>query len=221
MRTDVRPLHLALLLPVLLISSLFPAPAAAATVKSGGDPIFASSGRCSLGFNAHNATTWYLVTAGHCVSPAGTTVYADAGRTVVLGTTVGVTVPAGDYAIVRYTNSAVGHPSSVNLYPGSQSITAAGTPYVGQSVRRSGATTGVRSGTVTGVNATVNFPGGTLTGLIRTNICAEPGDNGGPLFSGGTALGILVGGSGNCTTGGTSYYRPIREVLAAYGLTIP
>lgn len=37
----------------------------------------------------------------------------------------------------------------------------------------------------------------------------------------GTVLGILSGGSGNCTTGGTSYYQPILEILAAYGLSIP
>lgn len=84
-------------------------------------------------------------------------------------------------------------------------------------------TTGVRCGTVTGLNQTVNYSTGVIYGLIRTNICAEPGDSGGPLYaaSTGTILGILSGGSGNCTSGGTTYYQPIAEVLAAYGLTLP
>jgi streptogrisin D len=188
---------------------------------SGGDAIYPGYARCSLGFNAHNATNWYFITAGHCVSSVGTTVYADAAHTVVLGTVTSISYPAGDYAIVRYTNSAISHPSSVNLYPGSQSIGSVGTALVGQVVRRSGATTGVRTGTVTAVNVTIAFPEGTITGLIRTNICAEGGDSGGPLFSNTVALGILISGSGNCTTGGTTYYRPVREVFAAYGLTVP
>ncbi|MEK8105666.1 hypothetical protein NKG94_11915 [Micromonospora sp. M12] len=40
---------------------------------------------------------------------------------------------------------------------------------------RSGSTTGVRCGTVTGLNQTVNYSTGVIYGLIRTNICAEPG----------------------------------------------
>ncbi|MEU1394674.1 hypothetical protein ABZ403_01030 [Micromonospora zamorensis] len=31
----------------------------------------------------------------------------------------------------------------------------------------------------------------------------------------------VIYGSGNCTSGGTTYYQPIAEVLAAYGLTLP
>ncbi|MEH0929165.1 hypothetical protein [Micromonospora sp. CPCC 205558] len=40
-------------------------------------------------------------------------------------------------------------------------------------------------------------------------------------YATGTILGILSGGTGNCTAGGTTYYQPIAEVLAAYGLTLP
>ena len=124
--------------------------------------------------------------------------------------------------MVRYTGD-VAHPSAVYTYPGLLTVTGAGNAYVGQAVCRSGATTGVRCGTVTGLNQTVNYAEGSVTGLIRTNICAEPGDSGGPLYVAATGkiIGILSGGSGNCTSGGTTYYQPIAEVLAAYGLTIP
>jgi hypothetical protein len=30
-----------------------------------------------------------------------------------------------------------------------------------------------------------------------------------------------TGGSGNCTTGGVTYYQPIGEVLGASGVTLP
>lgn len=74
---------------------------------------------------------------------------------------------------------------------------------------------------VTALNATVNYGGGTIvSGLIQTSICAEPGDSGGPLYAGDKVVGILSGGTGNCTSGGTTYYQPIQEVLSAYGLSV-
>jgi streptogrisin B len=124
--------------------------------------------------------------------------------------------------VVRYTGT-IAHPSAINTYPGLLTVTGAGTAYIGQVVCRSGAATHVRCGTVTALNQTVNYVEGPVYGLIRTNICAEPGDSGGPLYvaSTGTVIGILSGGTGNCTTGGTTYYQPITKILATYGLTLP
>ena len=99
-------------------------------------------------------------------------------------------------------------------------MTVSGNAYVGQYVQRVGRTTGLRSGSVTAVNATITYPQGTVYGLVRTNACAEPGDSGGPFFANTTALGITSGGSGNCTTGGTTYFQPVAEVLSRYGLAI-
>ncbi|KAB1914487.1 S1 family peptidase [Micromonospora sp. AMSO31t] len=191
------------------------------TLIAGGQAIYGGGGRCSLGANVRSGSTYYLVTAGHCTNLAGTW-YADSARTTVLGSRTGTSFPGNDYGVVRYTGT-VAHPSAVYTYPGQVTINAAGNAYVGQAVCRSGATTGVRCGSVTGLNQTVNYAEGAVSGLIRTNICAEPGDSGGPLYvaSTGTVIGILSGGSGNCTSGGTSYYQPITEVLAAYGLTVP
>ncbi|MFI7250673.1 S1 family peptidase [Micromonospora chalcea] len=191
------------------------------TLIAGGQAIYGGGGRCSLGANVRSGATWYFVTAGHCTRLAATW-YADSARTTVLGSRTGSSFPGNDYGVVRYTGT-VAHPSAIHTYPGQVAVTAAGSAYVGQAVCRSGATTGVRCGTVTGLNATVNYAEGSVTGLIRTNICAEPGDSGGPLYvaATGTVLGVLSGGSGNCASGGTSYYQPILEILAAYGLTIP
>ncbi|MEV0005456.1 S1 family peptidase [Micromonospora sp. NPDC050980] len=191
------------------------------TLIAGGQAVYGGGGRCSLGANARRGSTWYFVTAGHCTN-LGATWYADSARTTVLGSRAGSSFPGNDYGVVRYTGT-IAHPSAVHTYPGQVTIYGAGNAYVGQAVCRSGATTGVRCGTVTGLNQTVNYAEGSVTGLIRTNICAEPGDSGGPLYvaATGTVLGILSGGSGNCTSGGVSYYQPILEILAAYGLSIP
>lgn len=85
---------------------------------------------------------------------------------------------------------------------------------------RSGSTTGLRSGRATALDQTVRYAEGTVAGLIRTTVCAEPGDSGGPLFSGGTALGLTSGGSGDCVIGGTTFFQPVIEALNAYGVSI-
>ena len=68
---------------------------------------------------------------------------------------------------------------------------------------------------MTALNATVNYAEGTVTGLIRTTVCAEPGDSGGSLYSGTVAYGLTSGGSGNCSSGGTTFFQPVTEALAS------
>ncbi|WP_338675666.1 S1 family peptidase [Streptomyces sp. SCSIO 30461] len=184
---------------------------------SGGDAVYASSWRCSLGFNVRDsAGNTYFLTAGHCTDGAGTW-YSNSSRTTVLGPTVGSSFPVNDYGIVRYTNTSISKSGTV----GGVDITSAANATVGMSVTRRGSTTGTRSGSVTGLNATVNYGGGDIVyGMIRTNVCAEPGDSGGSLYSGSRAIGLTSGGSGNCTTGGTTYFQPVTEALRAYGVSV-
>ncbi|WP_141580144.1 S1 family peptidase [Actinomadura sp. WMMA1423] len=193
--------------------------ALAAPGAEGGQAVYGAGGvRCVLGFNVRQSGTYYFLTAGGCAQ-VGMTIYADPGLTVQLGTVVSATT--GGVALVRYVEPSVERPGSVYLYPGSQDITAAGRPTVGQRVCRSGPTTGVRCGSVTAVNVTVSFPQGTISGLARTNVCTEPGDGpGAPYFSGGTAVGLGIGGSGNCTSGGVSYFQPVSPVLSAFGVSV-
>jgi streptogrisin D len=186
---------------------------------AGGDAIHGAGGRCSLGFNVRSGDTYSFLTAGHCGNSIKTW-YADSGMTTLLGTVVASSFPENDYAIVRYSSASAAHEGTVTLYGASQDITRAGEAYVGEAVRRSGSTTKVRSGTVTALNATVNYDNGSVNGLIRTNVCAERGDSGGPLFDGSIALGMTSGGNGSCTTGGVTYYQPVTEALAAFGVSI-
>jgi streptogrisin B len=184
---------------------------------SGGDAIYASSWRCSLGFNVQDSSgNYYFLTAGHCTDGAGTW-WSNSSHTTTLGTTAGSSFPGNDYGIVRYTNSSVAKSGAV----GSQDITSAATPSVGTTVYRRGSTTGTHSGRVTALNATVNYGNGEIVyGLIQTTVCAEPGDSGGPLYGGSTAYGLTSGGSGNCTSGGTTFFQPVTEALSAYGVHV-
>ncbi|MFH8729794.1 S1 family peptidase [Streptomyces termitum] len=187
---------------------------------AGGQAIYAGGGRCSLGFNVRSGSTYYALTAGHCTE-IGSTWYTNSANTTVLGTRAGSSFPGNDYGLIRHSNASAAD-GRVSLYNGTyRDITGAGNAYVGQSVQRSGSTTGLRGGTVTGLNATVNYGGGDIvSGLIQTNVCAEPGDSGGALFSGTTALGLTSGGSGNCSSGGTTFFQPVTEALSAYGVSV-
>jgi streptogrisin B len=51
-------------------------------------------------------------------------------------------------------------------------------------------------------------------------VCAEPGDSGGPLYAGTVAYGLTSGGSGNCSSGGTTFFQPVVEALNAYGVNV-
>ncbi|AVZ72193.1 serine protease [Streptomyces lunaelactis] len=183
---------------------------------SGGDAIYATSWRCSAGFNVRSGSTYYFLTAGHCTDGYPPW-YTNSSRTTSIGPTAGSSFPGNDYGIVRYSNTSLAHPGTV----GSVDITSAANATVGMSVTRRGSTTGIHSGSVTGLNATVNYGGGDVVyGMIRTNVCAEPGDSGGPLHSGSRAIGLTSGGSGNCSSGGTTFFQPVTEALSAYGVSV-
>ncbi|MDX2676335.1 S1 family peptidase [Streptomyces sp. NY05-11A] len=185
---------------------------------AGGDAITGGSGRCSLGFNVVKGGEPYFLTAGHCTDVVST--WSDSSG-AQLGANEVSSFPGNDYGLVKYT-ADVDHPSEVDLYNGSaQRITGAAGATVGMKVTRSGSTTHVHSGTVTGLDATVNYGNGDIVnGLIQTDVCAEPGDSGGSLFSGSSAIGLTSGGSGDCASGGETFFQPVTEALSATGTQI-
>ena len=179
---------------------------------SAGDAIYGTRYRCSLGFNVVSGSTFYFLTAGHCGNLESTW-YTSSSRTTLIGPTVSSSFPGNDYALVRYANTSLSHPGGFTVADA----------VVGERVTRDGSTTGVHSGTVTALNVSVRYrghPGGTVSGLIQTTVCAEGGDSGGPLYDGTKALGLTSGGSGDCTSGGTTFFQPVREAANAYGVTI-
>lgn len=168
-----------------------------------------NSSRCSVGFAVQGG----FVTAGHCGRTGAPT-------TNPSGTFRGSSFPGNDYAWVQVAsgNTLVG---AVNNYSGGRvAVRGSQQAAVGAYVCRSGSTTGWRCGTVQAYNSSVRYSQGTVSGLIRTTVCAEPGDSGGSLLAGNQAQGVTSGGSGNCRTGGTTYFQPVNEILSAYGLRL-
>jgi len=179
----------------------------------GGDAFYMGGGRCSIGFSVNGG----FVTAGHC----GTAGTATSGyNQVAQGTFQASSFPGNDYAWVAV-NANWTPVGVVNNYNGGVVGVAGSTEAaVGASICRSGSTTGWHCGSIQAKNQTVNYPQGTVNGLTRTNVCAEPGDSGGSWLSGSQAQGVTSGGSGNCSVGGTTYHQPVNEILSAYGLTL-
>jgi streptogrisin C len=177
----------------------------------GGNAYYIGSGRCSVGFAV---TAGGFVTAGHCGQAGNTTTgYNGAAQ----GTFQGSSFPGNDYAWVRTNTSWV----PTNQVAGTTARVAGSTvAAIGASVCRSGSTTGWRCGAMQAYNATVNYSQGSVYGLTRTSVCAEPGDSGGSFISGTQAQGVTSGGSGNCSTGGTTYFQPVNEILSVYGLAL-
>ena len=182
------------------------APETFATIQGGVAYNINNQSRCSVGFAVQGG----FVTAGHC---------GVAGDSTTYGTFQGSSFPGNDYAWVSTpTHTPVG--SVTNYAGGSVAVKGSTAAAVGATVCRSGSTTGWHCGQIQGFNSTVRYAEGSVSGLIRTNVCAEPGDSGGSLLAGNQAQGVTSGGSGNCSTGGTTYFQPVNEILQTYGLRL-
>ncbi|MEV0371296.1 S1 family peptidase [Streptomyces sp. NPDC050636] len=193
----------------------------AAAGPIGGSAIFGGNARCSLGFNVTVQGAPAFLTAGHCGNDSKTW-SADQAGSQPLGTVQDSQFPETDFALVTYDDPNAQPESAVDLQNGStQQITKAAEAAVGMKVQRSGSTTGLTDGTVTGLDATVNYGNGDIVnGLIQTDVCAEPGDSGGAMFSGDSAVGLTSGGSGDCTQGGETFFQPVTAALEATGAEI-
>ncbi|MEU8813958.1 S1 family peptidase [Actinoplanes sp. NPDC048796] len=184
----------------------------------GADPYFIAvdggTARCSIGFSVEGG----FVTAGHCGAVGDTTT---GFNQQAQGTVRASTFPGdADMGFVEvngnWTPRAV-----VNDFEGNELPVAGNAEApVGAAVCRSGSTTGTRCGTILAKNQTVVYPEGAVTGLTRTDVCAEGGDSGGPWLSGDQAQGLTSGGSGDCTVGGETFFQPVNEILAAENLTL-
>lgn len=184
----------------------------------GGDAYYINgTSRCSIGFSVTKGSRPGFVTAGHCgKAGARTQGYNRASQ----GTFQASSFPGNDFAWVAVNSDW--QPTPYVKGPGFQNVPVRGSTEapVGASVCRSGSTSGWHCGTIQQRNVTVRYQQGTVYGLTRTNVCAEPGDSGGSFISGNQAQGMTSGGSGDCASGGTTFFQPVNEALSAYGLTL-
>ncbi|OLF15424.1 S1 family peptidase [Actinophytocola xanthii] len=188
-----------------------PVPFAAGTV--GGDPFYINGNtRCSIGFSVHGG----FVTAGHCGGVGASVAGWDGSA---MGSFAGSSFPGNDYAFVRIGNGWWTAP--VVLGWGTvpdQLVRGSGEAPVGSSICRSGSTTRWHCGRVLAKNETVNYAQGAVHQMTKTSVCAQPGDSGGSFITGDQAQGVTSGGWGNCSSGGETWYQPVNEILAVYGL---
>jgi streptogrisin C len=198
---------------VRVVSTTDEAPRPMFDVRGGDQYVINGNTLCSIGFSVNGG----FVTAGHCGSVGSPTLgFNNAAQ----GTFRGSSFPGNDYAWVQTNGSWTPRPL-VNNYAGGN-VTVAGSQEapIGSSVCRSGRTTGWRCGTIQAKNASVSYPQGVVSGLTQTNACAEGGDSGGSWITGDQAQGVTSGGSGNCRTGGTTFFQPVNEILGAFGLSL-
>jgi streptogrisin C len=184
----------------------------------GADPYFIAldggTARCSIGFSVAGG----FVTAGHCGTPGTKT---SGFNNQAQGTVEASVFPGNaDMGFVAVNGDWTPRPV-VNDFQGNElPVAGSSEAPVGAAICRSGSTTGTHCGTVLAKNQTVVYPEGAVTGLTRTDVCAEGGDSGGPWLSGDQAQGVTSGGSGDCTVGGETFFQPVNEILAANNLTL-
>ncbi|MEU0261537.1 carbohydrate-binding protein [Streptomyces sp. NPDC006183] len=184
----------------------------------GGDAYYMNgSGRCSVGFPITKGTTQGFATAGHC-GRAGTS--TSGFNQVAQGSFQASVFPGNDMAWVAANSNWTATPYVKGAGGANVQVTGSVLQPVGSSVCRSGSTTGWHCGTVQQHNTSVTYPEGTISGVTRTTVCAEPGDSGGSYISGSQAQGVTSGGSGNCSSGGTTFFQPLNPILQNYGLTL-
>ncbi|MFD8237144.1 alpha-lytic protease prodomain-containing protein [Streptomyces sp. NPDC059696] len=184
----------------------------------GGDAYYIDgTARCSVGFSVTKGEQEGFASAGHCgKAGAKTTGHNQADQ----GTFQASVFPGKDMSWVAVVDPWKATPNVRG--EGGQTVEIAGSvqALVGAAICRSGSTTGWHCGTVEQHDTSVSYAEGRVDGLTRTTVCAEPGDSGGPYVSGAQAQGVTSGGSGDCTSGGTTFYQPINALLSEFGLTL-
>ncbi|MGF0175555.1 alpha-lytic protease prodomain-containing protein [Streptomyces sp. Marseille-Q5077] len=175
------------------------------------------SARCSVGFSVTKGTQQGFASAGHCGSAEDETTGSNMAEQ---GTFQASTFPGKDMSWVAV-NSDWKATADVKGEGGQRTqVTGSVQALVGASICRSGSTTGWHCGTIEQHDTSVSYSEGTVDGVTETTVCAEPGDSGGPYISGSQAQGVTSGGSGDCTSGGTTFYQPINPILSDFGLVL-
>ncbi|MGK2887728.1 MAG: hypothetical protein ACSLE8_23630 [Rhodococcus sp. (in: high G+C Gram-positive bacteria)] len=146
---------------------------------------------CTSGFTVRGtgagSTYRGLITAGHCDDSASQ-------QGVSLGLASGDSCVPGESKDRQFHSIPAPHTASnrvsMSVSPYSRTITAEiSTFYTGMPLEKQGNNTGYQTGTVQTVWYSSNVCGG-LSSLVRSTNYTQPGDSGGPVFTGGSAAGI-------------------------------
>jgi hypothetical protein len=183
--------------------------------------------RCTAAFLARDPAGQtpsfnYLLTAGHCGS-TNTNVYR--GNTTI-GYVSHSAFGPDDYASIALTRGDVWQPQPwAYTRSGPQPVNGGYTPLsIRQTVCMRGARTDYNCGQILAFNQTFTDGTHTVTGLVKTSLCAIPGDSGAPVMvpNGNGVLGVGIVSSGSTTSTGqcqnVTYYEPLGKALGSLRL---
>ncbi len=205
----------------------------------GGARYFTAAGGCSLGWwagpYADPSYSPYFLTAGHCVTPGGTTWQGcDAAHNCYLaGYEAGQYYggSGGDNGLLAISNPGWDRRAGyIDWRDGArQPITYYEYyPPKDTMICQGGATTGYSCGIVESNNMTVRngaslqpcancWPETWLTNMIVTKwICVQPGDSGGPVFTADMRGAVGINSAGTCNE--LSHTEPIWRAIQNYGV---
>ncbi|MFI6858016.1 S1 family peptidase [Streptomyces sp. NPDC050416] len=185
---------------------------------TGGDAYYTDgTARCSVGFSVTKGEQEGFASAGHCGKQGARTTGFDKAEQ---GTFQASTFPGKDMSWVAVNDQWNATPNVKGEGDKKVEITGSVQALVGAAVCRSGSTTGWHCGKVEQHDTSVSYAEGKVDGLTQTTVCAEPGDSGGPYVAGVQAQGVTSGGTGDCKSGGTTFFQPINPLLSEFGLTL-
>lgn len=212
-------------------------PSVMATTVRAGDRIYGSGGlggavTCTAGFAVMTsnplppppyAANRFLI-SGQCASGYHSW-YLNGSGGVYIGSTAAANFPRTDYGVIAKA-AGINALSEVNLRNGTyRRITSSGDAYKNRPVCLVGAGSGLRCGTITATNLTVNYGQDpyvfNVYGLAAANICTTGIDRGGPVFDGNTAVGLISGRLGSSCLLSITYIQPVRPAMQAHSLFFP
>ena len=190
----------------------------ATTLKAGqGIPSDITNNFCSVGYRAKVNGKEGYITAGHCVKELNSVIYT--GKVTKYQYSGKV-----DAAFIEV-NSSFSLSNSLKYYLSPvfsvRTVTTSQKITVGMKVAKSGVTTQYTSGKVVSNNYSTNAGGVYLTNLVMTDVKADSGDSGGPVYipgnDGGTILGIISGR--NKSTVNSMYFTLESNIFGAFKYT--
>ncbi|MEV7856986.1 S1 family peptidase [Streptomyces sp. NPDC088183] len=209
-----------------------------ATGLRGGLGVNSEGWLCTSGFDVQNSSgTKYMLTGGHCVPGTGNVWYAFNDTRIGIQTSYDFgTGPDGfcdgvdracDWASVKIDGPEITPYGEVRYGANDyRQITTSRYAMENEGIDRLGAISQDLTGSITKTSTTVSIEGKTMYGMYESDVCALPGDSGGPAVDGTTALGLLSGGTGETTCNSSStgnyhnYFTPVQTVLNQTGLKV-
>ncbi|MFJ7413780.1 S1 family peptidase [Streptomyces sp. NPDC098077] len=189
---------------------------------------------CSVGYGAKDRSgKQVLVTAGHCIEDLPALAYNGTRFAKGTHTRFALGTRSVDMGIASVD---AGHSIGLDVttYGRAGTVPVRGSKRApsGAALCKSGQTTNWTCGKVGSYNVSVTYtdqnggPDTVVTGLASSSVCTQGGDSGGAYISGDQAQGMTSGGpsnqrcNGQVNSPGSSYFQPLDDALAYYGLTL-